>query len=360
MEIFISAGDISGEMHAARLAAELKKSGGARVTALGGPKLKAASDVFLADLTEFGGFGFWQPFKLYFRLKKLLGEVTARWDSTGKPDKAVLVDYYGFNIRLAEEAAARGIPVYYYISPQVWASRPGRVKRLAKSVRKMLVILPFEEKLYRDAGVDAVFVGHPLLDTVPEPGVKKSPEGKKVIGLFPGSRPSVIKKHLPIMLESAKLIGAQLPSEFVLFASRNAVPALSGAGLRTVVDEDFSERRKLDFAVTVSGTVSLENALLGIPMAVMYRLSWFNYRLAKALVNIQYITMANILLARMAVPELIQRDASPERICETAVGILVSPQKTEEQREALLSVRAMLGTPGSVKRAAGIILNDKP
>jgi lipid-A-disaccharide synthase len=359
MEIFISAGDISGEMHAARLAAELKRSGPAvRITSLGGEKLKAASDNFILDLTKFGGFGFWQPFKLYFRLKSVLRDITSRWDRGPRPDKVVLVDYYGFNIRLAAEACKRSIPVYYYISPQVWASRAGRIRKLAKYVRKMLVILPFEEELYGKAGVDAVFVGHPLLDTIPAPLEKGESGNKNIIGLFPGSRPSVIKKHLPIMLESAKLIAAKLPCEFILFASHNARAMLSIPGIKTVVDEDFAERRKLDFAITVSGTVSLENTLLGIPMAVMYKLSWFNYYLAKTLVRIPYITMANILLNRMAVPELIQGDANPRRISRTVADILGDSARTAELRKSLLSIREMLGKPGAAGRAAGIILND--
>lgn len=357
MNIFISAGDISGEMHAARLAAALKRSAtGVRITALGGKKLKAAADEFLFDLTELGGFGFWQPVKLYFRLKDLLRHITAeRWDKGNKPDKVVLVDYYGFNIHLAEEAGKRGIPVYYYISPQVWASRKGRIKRLARAVDKMLVILPFEEELYRKAGVDAVFVGHPLLDTVPAAPGSKQPSQKFFIGLFPGSRPNVIVKHLPILLKSAELISRELPCEFILFSPHEAEKPEVDA-VKTVVDEDFSERLKLDFAVTVSGTVSLENTLLGIPMAVMYKLSGFNYRLAKMLVRTPFITMANILLKRMVVPELIQKDANPEKIAATVLGILRDSRKAENMRKELLSVRKMLGEPGVSERAARIIM----
>jgi lipid-A-disaccharide synthase len=358
MKIFISAGDISGEMHAATLAAAIKKiAPNATISAFGGARLKASSDEFLFNLTELSAFGFWEPVKQYFVLRKVFREfIIGRWNAS-RPDKVILVDYYGFNIHIAEEAKRRGIPVYYYISPQVWASRAGRIKKIARFVKKMLVILPFEEEIYKKAGVDAVFVGHPLLDTVPQAG-QGAAGGKQVIGLFPGSRPSVIAKHLPIFKETVKLIEKEISCEFLMFSSRNAEPPLSLPGIRTVVEDDFSERRKLDFAITVSGTVSLETALLGIPMAVMFRLSRFNYMLAKLIVKVPYITMANILLDRPAIPELIQNDANPEKISTTVLQMLNNPGRLDKMKADLSLLRGMLGKPGVSERAANIILND--
>lgn len=360
MNIFISAGDISGEMHAAALAAALKKRApNVKISAFGGARLEDSSDEFLFDLTKLSAFGFWEPLKQYFALRKIFREfIINRWD-TSHPDKVILVDYYGFNIHIAEEAKKRGIPVYYYISPQVWASRAGRVKKIARFVKKMLVVLPFEEEIYKKAGVDAVFVGHPLLDSVPQAhGDKVDGAGKNIIGLFPGSRPSVIAKHLPIFEETVKLIRQKMPCEFLLFSSGNTKPPLSIPGTRTVVEDDFTQRSKLNFAITVSGTASLETALLGIPMAVMYRLSRFNYLLAKQLVKVPYITMANILLGRPAIPELIQDDATPEKISTTVLQLLNDPARLDKMKTDLLLLRKMLGEPGVSGRVADIILND--
>lgn len=358
MNILISAGDTSGDIHAANLVKALKKAGqDISVTALGGEELKASCDKFLYNLVELSGFGFWQPLKLYFKLKRVLLDIIIRYYNDYRPDKVIVVDYYGFNIHVAKEAFKKGIPVYYYISPQVWATRPGRIKKIAKYVKKMLVILPFEEKLYKDAGVDAVFVGNPLIDIVPEPdGIPKDTSAKPVIGLFPGSRRNVFKHHIGLLLETANMLKERVNADFKIFC----VPALAGdcSGLPypAVIENDFSERKKLAFAITTSGTVNLENALLGIPMLVYYRLTYFNYFIAKMLIRIPYIAMVNILLGKMLVPELIQSEAVPEMLSAKAAEILKSGPALTEYRNSLLGLRAMLGKPGVSVRAAEIIL----
>ncbi|MFH1368267.1 MAG: lipid-A-disaccharide synthase [Elusimicrobiota bacterium] len=361
MKIFISAGEVSGEMHAANLAKELKGiDAGISISAVGGDRLKAVSDDFIYNLVNLSAFGFWQPLKQYFLLRNILKEKVFGYWNSNPPDKVVLVDYYGFNIRIAKEARRRGIPVYYYVSPQVWASRSGRIKIIARYVKKMLVILPFEEDLYKKAGVDTVFVGHPLLDAIPESvhAVENKPQ-RPVIGLFPGSRKNIVEKHLGILEESAALIGKKIPSEFKIFAPPNITKDLAFAKYPVVSEQGFEERRKLSLAITTSGTVSLENALLGIPMIVMYKLSRFNYMIARMIVNINFITMANILFGKEVVPELIQKDANPQKISAAAVGLLKNPGAAEQMRKQLLSIRKILGNPGVSRRAAGIILNDR-
>lgn len=356
--IFISAGDLSGEIHAARLVTALKKlQPDCRVSAMGGENLKAVADKFLCNLVNLSAFGFLEPVKLYFKLRQIFDEKIKRAWQEQKPDKVILVDYYGFNIHVAEEAHNAGIPVYYYISPQVWASRPGRIKKLSRYVSKMLVILPFEEEIYRKAGVDTTFVGHPLLDIVPEPAQKTSLPATPCIGLFPGSRPSVLKKHLPLFDDVYKRIKKEVPCEIKLFGLETAKELYAGYSFPVVYhDEDYAERRKVDLAITVSGTVSLEHTLLGIPMIVVYRLARLNYLLAKMLVNIDSITMANILAGQKIVPELIQDDATPMNIIDHALGMLKNPEAYRKMRDYLLSVRKQLGNPGVSERAAQIII----
>jgi len=357
IKICMVAGDHSGDLHAAALARSIKQlNADARITALGGKHLMASADSFSENLVDINAFGFAAAAQQYLKLKQIFKDsIINAWDRQ-RPDKVVLVDYYGFNIHVAEEAKRRGIPVYYYISPQVWATRPGRIKRLARCVKKMLVILPFEEKLYRQAGVDAVFVGHPLIDIVPEPLPHEAGD-TAVIGLFPGSRKTAINAHCAILEKAANIIRKEFPAECRFFGLRGH-EADYPVSLPVIFDSDYTEHRKLDLALTVSGTVCLEHALLGIPMTVMYKLSAFNYLLARMLVRIPYITMANILLDKPLVPELIQGMATPEKIASNALQLLRNRDAFQSMRRQLLSIRKMLGAPGVSARVAGIILKE--
>jgi lipid-A-disaccharide synthase len=358
MNIFICAGDASGDIHAANLAKVFKRTrNDIVITSLGGERLKEVSDRFLFNLVELGGFGFWQPLMLFFKLRGVLIDIVINYFIKTNPDKVIIVDYYGFNIHVAKAAFERNIPVYYYISPQVWATRPKRVFQIAKYVKKILVTLPFEEKLYRDAGIDAVFVGNPLIDMVPKPKMKI---GTNVcIGLFPGSRPNVIKRHIQLLIEAAELINKEIPAEFKIFcASALNDKKYGDIPYSVVVEDDYTQRETLTFALTTSGTVSLENALLGIPMVVYYKLSKFNYFIAKMLANIRYITMVNILLDKMLVPELIQNDATPEKISKAVIETIKDDEKIESMKNAFWDIRNKLGSPNVSARAAGIILND--
>ena len=357
--VCIVAGDLSGDEHAAAVAKALKQSPGkVTITALGGSCLQSIADCFLGNIVDLNVFGFFAPFKALGTLRRMLKLLRARWDEC-RPDVVMLVDYYGFNIHVARAAYRRGIPVYYYISPQVWASRPGRIARLKRYVTRMLVILPFEEQLYASHGVPATFVGHPLLDRLP--AAEASPVKPPVVGIFPGSRRSYFKRHMPILLEAAARIRREVPGvSFVFFV----VPSLATScvnlpGTVVTIDPGFEQRRKISLAVTTSGTVSVENALLGIPMLVMYRLSWFNYLIARLLVNVRYITMANILAGREIVPEFIQGRARPELIAAAAIDLLQNPTALSRAGEDVRGVRRMLGEPGVAGRVARIILESR-
>jgi lipid-A-disaccharide synthase len=354
-KIFISAGDLSGEIHAANLVREIKKiNPQCRVYCAGGNNLKSVSDVFIEDIVNINAFGF-LPVKQIFFLKKLLGKLENLF-LTEKPDKIILTDYYGFHIFTAKLAKRLDIPVYYYISPQVWASRSGRIKKLAETVKKMFVILPFEEELYKSRGVDAVFVGNPLIDTVPE---KQNFEisAPPLIGLFPGSRKSVIKRHLPVILETAEILKEKLNADFIMFGINKDLRAKLPDYIRLETSNDFSVRKSIDIAVCPSGTVSLENALMGIPMAVMYKLSYFNYFLARLIVKVKYIAIVNILAGKEVVPEFIQFDAVAEKIA-ACVTEQLKPERYASKARELADFRKMLGTPGVSRRTAEMILND--
>ena len=351
-------GDPSGDLHASNLIKALKRrEPSARVAAVGGPLCREACDEFIEDLASRGVTGFWEPaLKIGFLLK--LAKTLRRFLTDRRPAALVCVDYYGFNRRILPYAKEAGVPAFYFISPQVWASRPGRIKVLRRLVDKMLVIFPFEEKLYRDAGVRADFVGHPLLDLIPEP--KPREEGTNLIGLLPGSRSSEIRRHLPVFFEAFRLL--RLKNRFLearLFAAASQPDSAYGKlpdGVKLVRERDYSQRGALDLAICSSGTATLENALLGVPMIVVYKLSWPTYAIARALVKVKHIAMANILAGETVVPELIQRDATAARIFLEAAALLDDPAKAGAVRAQLLGLRRCLGAPGAADRAAASVL----
>jgi lipid-A-disaccharide synthase len=277
-----------------------------------------------------------------------------------RPDAVVCVDYYGFNRRVLEAAARTGVPAFYFISPQIWASRPGRIGVLKRHVREMLVIFPFEERLYRDAGVPVTFVGHPLLDTVPEATPRSTADDAPLVGLLPGSRTSELRRHLPVLFEAFERLRATRPSlRGLLFASASQPEAAYGAlpaGVTLVKDEGYRLRSTLDLAICSSGTATLENALLGVPMVVIYKLSWPTYLIARAIVSVKQIAMANVLAGRPIVPELIQHEATGERVAGEAARILDDPARAARMRDALLALRGTLGERGAAGRAAGVLL----
>jgi lipid-A-disaccharide synthase len=355
-KIFISAGDLSGEIHASCLVKEIKKiNPSCYICAIGGNNLKSSSDEFLEDIVSINAFGILTLKQALF-LRKVFKRLEEYFNNN-HPDKIILVDYYGFHIRVAYLAKKMNIPVFYYISPQVWASRSARIKKLAKTVKKMLVILPFEEKLYKDSGVDVVFVGNPLIDTVPKKQSFDMPQNPPTIGLFPGSRSSAIKRHLPIIIETAKILKEKINAKFIMFSADKKISHALPEYIDLDVSGDFNKRKAIDFAICPSGTVSLENALMGIPMAVIYKLSYFNYFLTRAIIRIKYITIANILAGSSVVPEFIQFNAKPQKIASSVIEQIAFENYMPKVKE-LASFRKMLGTPGVSKRTAEIILNS--
>jgi lipid-A-disaccharide synthase len=359
--LLIVVGDPSADRHAAALVQALKRrSPGLRITAFGGDHLKAVADTFAYPLVGVGGFGFWEPI---FKIPQLwrVRQQIARILQSDPPDLVVPIDYYGFNIHVARLAKDMEIPVIYYISPQVWASRPGRIRALAQVVQRMLVIFPFEEALYRSSGVPVTYVGHPLVERLPPPA---EPRGGLTIGLLPGSRPGTVARHLPILCETADRLRIAFPeARFLLFRPEELGPGLYASSvsnrpwIELTTDEEYRDRQTLTLSIGVSGTAALENMLLGIPMIVMYRLSPLTYWLARALVRIRYIGIPNILANDAVVPELIQDAATPEALSAAAAGLLRSPERRTAMRDRLLSLRSHLQA-GGIERAAESILAE--
>ncbi len=368
-KVFIVAGDPSGDLLASQLVLSLKNlNSELHVTGLGGNHLKNVSDKFLQNIVHQHVFGFYiSPREILF-FKRILSDVVKPELEKNKYDAVITVDFYGFNSRVAKIAKKFGHKVFYYASPQFWASRPGRADGLREIIDIFLCLFPFEADFYEKRGLPAKFVGHPLLDYIPH--VSENDQTNligKVIGLLPGSRPDEIKRHLPIMLKAAGLIKKENPeTRYVLFTVPHVNKNLYERILREngeekisiemVEDKNFSYRTQLDAAMTASGMETLENALLGIPMVVMYKTSIFNYWVAKSLINISYIGMPNLLAGKEIVPEKIQAKATPENIAAPIIEWMKNPQKRMALRRELLNLRNQFGGKGASDRAARAIL----
>jgi len=359
--LFVVAGDPSGDRHAATLVTELKtKIPGLRLTALGGASLRRVVDHFLFDLVDLGGFGFWEPF---LKLPALLRarKLAAHALNKDRPDAVILVDYYGFNIHVARAAKRLNIPVLYYISPQVWATRPHRILELKKVVRRMMVLFPFEKALYEKAGVPVTEVEHPLLKQLPRPNLTEV--GPMTIGLLPGSRASVIARHLPTLAGTALRLHDQFPeARFIMihpeelnlslfFKFREQCPWVT---LQS--DADYTSRQRFSLAISVSGTAALELTLLGIPMILFYKLSPVTYALARFLIRIPYIGIPNILADRRVVPELVQERCTPESLALETAALIRNTTVRQEMKNTLLSLRERLR--GNGHSAAEVIVSE--
>jgi len=369
--ILVVAGDPSGDAHAANLIKALKeKNPDLSVTSIGGVRMQEVSTHFIYNLVSVGAVGFAEPFKNFFLWLKLI-RLVRRYLEEKRPACVIAVDFYGFNHQVLGLAAHRSIPAFYYISPQVWASRPGRAAKIARLVKEVLVIFPFEEEIYRKVKANVSFVGHPLLDSVPAPLEKPgTPEnGAFKIGILPGSRKSEIAKHLPIFVQAFYKIKSVYPNArayvFAVpeFPDEKLVPALESVDkywsrdIEIVREQDYKVRSTMDFAFTCSGTATLENALMGLPMAVAYQMAGFSFAIAKRIVKIQYISLVNILLKRPVVKELMQEKAEPGALAQEAFSLLNNPPKMAAMRKEFLGLRSMLGNPGAAERAAEKILN---
>ncbi len=367
--IMIIVGEASGDLHAANLVREIaKKDADVRFVGIGGTRMQAAGVALIFDNHAIAVTGFsevlskaWQILKAHRAVKKTLRQE--------HPDLLILVDFPDFNLRVGAVAKKLGIPILYYISPQVWAWRKQRVHQIRELVEKILVILPFEEALYGNKGI---FVGHPLLDAV-RPTLSPSearehfglaPE-ERVVTLLPGSRSNEIRSLLPVMLEAVAQIRKEVPPVRFLLPiaptlTEREVTAITGRApvpIETFPGQVYEALSVSDFAIVASGTATLETAYFGVPMVILYRMSALTYFLAKRLVRIPYIGLINMVAGEGIVPELIQDAVTPRRIVAEALQCLQDPEHARRISTRLKTAMATLGEPGASARAAGIVLN---
>ncbi|MDD4997208.1 MAG: lipid-A-disaccharide synthase [Syntrophales bacterium] len=367
--VMIVAGEASGDLHGGNLVRAMRRiDPDIRFTGVGGKQMQRAGVELLADVADMAVVGLTE---VVFRLRMILG-VLRRLKALLKkdpPDLVILIDYPDFNLPLARTAKKCGVKVLYYISPQVWAWRKGRVKTIRESVDRMVVILPFEEKFYRDAGIDVTFVGHPLLDEVRKKYERSEAlkrfglRGEAVtIAVLPGSRRNEVAALLPEMLRACRILTERIsPIQFILPIAGTLDPAFVRNILRpfpirvnVVPDEIYDVIAVADAAMVASGTATLETALLETPMVVIYKVSGVSYAVGRRVIRVDHISLVNLIAGRAVVPELIQAEANPERIAAEVGQIVTRREKAREMRAALAEIREKLGTPGASQRTAQI------
>jgi len=363
------AGEASGDLHAGRLARALHaRQPALRLAGMGGEEMRAAGVRLLVHAADTAVVGLTEVWARRQALRAALARLREHL-ATQRPSLLVCVDFPDFNLLLARTARRLGIPVCYFISPQVWAWRRGRVRTIRRLVQRMLVLFPFEERLYREAGVPVRFVGHPLLDVLagaPDRPTARAALGiahaAPLLGLLPGSRPAEIARHLPVLLaaaQGARKARADLEVAVGLAPHLDAGPVLgpaARAGARVIQGQAPALIRAADALLAVSGTVTLEAAILGTPMVITYRLGTLSWLLARMLVRVRFIGLPNLVAGRAIVPELLQRRATPERLAAAALEILESPERARRTRADLAEVRERLGAPGAAERAAEEVL----
>ena len=368
--ILISAGEASGDIHAAAVTAAIKKiDSSAEVFGMGGDALRNAGGEVLFDIKDHGVMGFVEVLKKLPALFKLRDDFEKVMDER-KPDCLITVDYPGFNMKLAKLAHDKGIPVVSYIAPSAWAWHKSRAKKVAKIVDKVACIFPFEYDVYKEAGAPVEFVGHPLVDIV-KPKMSQAEamtfagkeEGKKLILLMPGSRLMEIEKMLPTLLEAAKLIKKQLPEVSFVMPRAGTIPIslleekIKASGLEVKITEgnNYDLFSVADLALATSGTVTLEAALCGLGSVIVYKTNPVTYFIAKLVVNIPHIGLPNIVAAKSVLPELIQNDFTPAKVAQEALALLES-ERNAKMKEGLAYVKERLGKPGAVGRVAELVL----
>jgi lipid-A-disaccharide synthase len=368
------AGEASGDLHGASLCRALQaQAPGVRLFGLGGPRMAAAGMELLADIRETAVIGFSEVVRRLPAIRRIYRRLVAALVNE-RPHVVVLIDFPGMNLRLARAAHRAGLPVVYFIPPQIWAWAPGRIRAIQRRVSLVLAVLPFERALYQRAGVPVEFVGHPVLDTLadlPDRSMARRQLGLDeqtlVIGLLPGSRPQEIRQMMPLMREAAGRVASVHPrARFVIGLAPTVLradvePYLTGGPAITVVaDRTHAVMRASDLLLVTSGTATLEAALLGTPMVVCYRVSRLTEWLGSPMVRVPWISLTNLVLGRAVVPEFYwRRDATPERVAGAALRLLASPDALAAQRRAFAELADELGTPGVASRAARLILSSE-
>ncbi len=367
-KVLIIAGEASGDLHASGLVREIQKAApGTEIFGIGGDRMRDLGVKLFYHISEMSVLGFVDVLKQIRFFKRVYRELVAVMEND-QPDLLILIDYPGLNLKLAKAARERGIKVLYYIAPQVWAWGAGRVKKMAKWVDKMAVIIPFEEKLYCDAGIDATFVGHPLLEVV-KPGLGKDEflnqhgldSTKKTIGLLPGSRHLEVKRLLPEMLRAVEKLRSDYPTVQAIIGQADTVdesdykdilaPFLS---VKLVKNNTYNIMKHSDLLLVASGTATLESALFTTPLIIVYKVDPISYFIGRQLVKIDSIGLVNVIAEKKIVPEFIQGQFRAANIVPEMKKLLFEKDDREKMIGELHQIRKKLGEPGASAQAANM------
>jgi lipid-A-disaccharide synthase len=367
--IMVSCGEASGDLYAGALVTELQRLvPGTRVFGLGGPRLAEAGAELVGDYRGLAVTGLTEAIRVLPRSFEMLRRLRSRLVSD-RPDALVAIDFPDFNFGLAKSARRLGIPVVYYISPQLWAWRSGRIHTMKAIATKVLVIFPFERPIYERAGIPVEFVGHPLIDLIRvtvDRGELLSMCGlapdAPTVALLPGSRPNEVRATLPTLAAAAELIRSHVPAvQFIVaraphLATSLFTPLSSTRAVAIVEGRADDVLSASDVVVTASGTATVQTALHQRPMVIVYRLSPLTYRLGRPFVKLDTFGMVNLVSGRRIVPELMQDDFTPERVADEVRSLLTDPARAEAMRADLREMRTRLGDVGASRRAAAAVL----
>ncbi len=368
--ILVVAGEVSGDLHAAKVVQEVKsRSPETTFWGIGGDDLRAEGVELLQHTDRMSVMGIVEVARHYRFFKSVLKQVLDEVDQR-KPDAALLVDYPGFNLRLAAELKKRGVKVYYYISPKVWAWNKKRIPKMAKVIDRLMVIFPFEVEVFKGTGLQVDFVGNPLVAQIDEflsTDLRSLPwQSDRLVALLPGSRRQEIERILPTMLAAAKKLEAQFPDVSFMIATPNG-------RIEKMVSEQISQcpekpsrldvicgnarelMRQAEAAIVTSGTATLETALIGTPHILVYKTSAFTYWFARTVVKISHLGLVNIIAGRTICPELIQQDATPEALSTGTAGLMADTPERQAMLEGYAEVRQLLGAKNAAENVAAIL-----
>ena len=363
--ILIVAGEASSDLHAANLIKEIKAlMPSVKFFGLGGARMEEQDVALLANIVDLAVVGYIEVLKNIRKFKAIFNKLLQEVDKLN-PSLAILIDYPGFNMRLAAELKKRNVPIVYYISPQVWAWGRNRIKLIKKFVERMIVIFKFEEVLYKKEGIPVDFVGYPFLDIVRVESPLTPPPGRTTFALLPGSRETEVKRLLPLMLESAKIIQEKIPnSQFLILRSSTVKKELFDQILANYQlpiyifsDKTYEGLAGCEFALVASGSATLESAILEKPFVIIYKVSWFSWLCLRTVIRIPYVGLVNIVAGRRIIEEFIQYHAQPKRIADYIIKTLSNSQKITFLKNELSHVKLLLGEKGANKRAARIVVD---
>lgn len=367
--VMIIAGEASGDVHGAALVERCRrKRPELCFFGMGGDEMERAGVEIIHHIRETSIVGFAEVVKRYLPIRRIFKHMVGLLKKR-QPVLVILVDYPGFNLRFASRVRRNGILLVYYISPQVWAWGGGRIKAISRTVDRMLVFFPFEETIYKEAGVEVRFVGHPLKDLVRTEMDRNTFFDKlefktdlPTVGLLPGSRNLEVERLLPIMMESlSRLCESIGPVQAVLGKASSLDDSVYGSfpesiSVRSLREQTYEIMAHSDVLIVASGTATLEAALTGTPMVIVYRIAPLSYRIARTLIKLPYVGLVNIVAGKKIVPELLQDDCSPEMIARTASHLITDRRRKDEMKRALRDVSRALGEPGAADRAAAAVL----